>query len=484
MRGAGELGDIGCSCCVTGLCHVVLEMNTRVHYRLDLSAFGNSEVTVQEQAVLAGSVAAMDGQPDAELRKQDDQMDCEREPAGMSGDEWKSWKRGQVRRNTLHLVSAAAQWILLLACLVYLGLDSLQLSTPPSDKVLWTYIRYTGESIKGVAMNFSDELGSIHTRNGSIMITCDGPYLVSLNAKLSSDLDDNSSLKLMMRKTENKTVEPFWEQTIQGSSSTRRLQRELLKCKAWSWQLLESLRLRRDGALCFPDSWGPPDLCLKGLSTRPITQHTVISQYKKPPDQSYVVSSSTHPLQEKICFCVQEQDLTASQLAAITRATSWSDARFLLSRGRAAASIPCQGLMAHVPHPAGCADCTVADAARAFSCLVPGSSRDCCCWQGQLDLLPLKCQLVVATARHGRVYLGSTVELGSVLHEIILPGAGWAAGICQQPARFSELSDDISLSQEELEESLEQGQAMFSKHMREPGIEARLSKDKKKTKSN
>lgn len=80
--------------------------------------------------MLAGSVAAMDGQPDAELRKQDDQMDREREPAGMmSGDEWKSWKRGQVRRNTLHLVSAAAQWILLLACLVYLGLDSLQLST-------------------------------------------------------------------------------------------------------------------------------------------------------------------------------------------------------------------------------------------------------------------------------------------------------------------------------------------------------------------
>lgn len=69
-------------------------------------------------------------------------------------------------------------------------------------------------------MNFSAELGSIPIRNGSIMITCDGPYLVSLNAKLSSDLDDNSSLKLMMRNTENKTNEPLWEQTIQGSSST------------------------------------------------------------------------------------------------------------------------------------------------------------------------------------------------------------------------------------------------------------------------
>lgn len=69
-------------------------------------------------------------------------------------------------------------------------------------------------------MNISAEFGSIPTQNGSIMITCDGPYLVSLNAKLSSDLDDNSSLKLMMRNTENKTNESLWEQTIQGSSST------------------------------------------------------------------------------------------------------------------------------------------------------------------------------------------------------------------------------------------------------------------------
>lgn len=36
-------------------------------------------------------------------------------------------------------------------------------------------------------------------------------------------------------------------------------------------------------------------------------------------------------------------------------------------------------------------------------------------------------------------------------HEIILPGVGWAAGICQQPARFCELINDISLSQEEQE---------------------------------
>lgn len=70
------------------------------------------------------SSGEMAGQPDTEPRNQD-QMDCEREPAE---DEWKSWQRGQVR-NTLHLVSAAAQWILLLACLIYLGIDSLQPST-------------------------------------------------------------------------------------------------------------------------------------------------------------------------------------------------------------------------------------------------------------------------------------------------------------------------------------------------------------------
>lgn len=36
-------------------------------------------------------------------------------------------------------------------------------------------------------------------------------------------------------------------------------------------------------------------------------------------------------------------------------------------------------------------------------------------------------------------------------HEIILPGVGWAAGICQQPAHFCKLINDISFSQEEQE---------------------------------
>lgn len=36
-------------------------------------------------------------------------------------------------------------------------------------------------------------------------------------------------------------------------------------------------------------------------------------------------------------------------------------------------------------------------------------------------------------------------------HEIIMPGVEWAAGICQQPAHFCELINDISLKQEEQE---------------------------------
>lgn len=33
-------------------------------------------------------------------------------------------------------------------------------------------------------------------------------------------------------------------------------------------------------------------------------------------------------------------------------------------------------------------------------------------------------------------------------HELILPGVGWAAGTCQQPARFCKLINDTSLSRE------------------------------------
>ncbi|XP_075012766.1 tumor necrosis factor ligand superfamily member 4 [Calonectris borealis] len=160
-------------------------------------------------------MAEMEGQPEVEPRNQD-KMAREREHAE---DEWKSWQRGQVR-NTLHLVSAAAQWILLLACLIYLGIDSLQPSTSRSDEVPWTHIRYTGKSIKGVAMNLTAEVGSIQIRNGSIMITCDGLYLVSLKGvNLFPDLEEEDSLKLTLWKTDKTTSRALCKQTVQDSGN-------------------------------------------------------------------------------------------------------------------------------------------------------------------------------------------------------------------------------------------------------------------------
>ncbi|NXC14353.1 TNFL4 factor, partial [Corythaeola cristata] len=153
----------------------------------------------------------MEGQRDAELRNQD-QRDHEKEPAE---DEWKSWKRGQVR-DTLHLVSAAAQWILLLACLIYLGIHSLQPSTVRAHTFFImgsSFLSFIpGRSIKGVAMNLTAEVGSIQIRNGSIMIACDGLYLVSLKSvSLYPDLEEEDLLKLTLWKTDKKTSRALWE---------------------------------------------------------------------------------------------------------------------------------------------------------------------------------------------------------------------------------------------------------------------------------
>ncbi|XP_074893615.1 tumor necrosis factor ligand superfamily member 4 [Buteo buteo] len=151
----------------------------------------------------------MERQPDVESRNQD-QMDRNREHAE---DEWKSWQRRQVR-NTLHLVSAAAQWILLLACLIYIGIGSLQPSTPRSDQVLWTHIRYTGESIKGAAVNLTAEVGSIQVRNGSIIITCDGLYLLSLKGIIFLPDSEKDLLKLTLWKTDKMRSTALWEQPV------------------------------------------------------------------------------------------------------------------------------------------------------------------------------------------------------------------------------------------------------------------------------
>ncbi|NWX48136.1 TNFL4 factor, partial [Steatornis caripensis] len=150
----------------------------------------------------------MEGQPDAE-RRNPDRADSEKEPAE---DEWKSLQRGQVR-NTLYLVSAAAQWTLLLACFVYLGIHSLQPSTTFVTMGSSLLSAVPGQSLKGVAVNFTTEGGgSIQIRNGSIMITCDGLYLVSLKGKiLLPDLKEADLLKLTLGKMEKTTNTSLWE---------------------------------------------------------------------------------------------------------------------------------------------------------------------------------------------------------------------------------------------------------------------------------
>uniref|UniRef100_A0A8B9FH20 TNFL4 factor n=1 Tax=Amazona collaria TaxID=241587 RepID=A0A8B9FH20_9PSIT len=72
-----------------------------------------------------------------------------------------------------------------------------------------------GKSIKGVAMNFTTEVGTIQIKNGSIMINCDGLYLVSLKGFIT-DLEEGDLLKLTLQKTDKRNSRPLWEQTAQG----------------------------------------------------------------------------------------------------------------------------------------------------------------------------------------------------------------------------------------------------------------------------
>ncbi|NWX87312.1 TNFL4 factor, partial [Nothoprocta ornata] len=152
----------------------------------------------------------MDKATDTELKRHEHQRDLEREAAEK---EWRSWQRGQLRRNTLHLVSAAAQWVLLLACFIYLAIDALQLAKKSltfTELPLLSSI--PGKSVKGIAINFSAERGSIPIRNGSIIIPCDGLYLVSLKGDISSsELDKKHSLKLILGKNDDENSEALWE---------------------------------------------------------------------------------------------------------------------------------------------------------------------------------------------------------------------------------------------------------------------------------
>ncbi|XP_068055254.1 tumor necrosis factor ligand superfamily member 4 [Anomalospiza imberbis] len=155
--------------------------------------------------------AAMEGEPDAEPGA-GEQLEPQRQRAE---DEWKLWQGGQLR-STLHLVSAVAQWILLLACLIYLGVHFLRPSK--SDKVLWTHIRYTGESTEGGAVNLTAEFGPIQVRNGSILVPCDGLYLVALRSSIFLQRH-GVKLKLTLQVTQKTIRRVPWEETLQGNES-------------------------------------------------------------------------------------------------------------------------------------------------------------------------------------------------------------------------------------------------------------------------
>ncbi|XP_016155498.1 PREDICTED: tumor necrosis factor ligand superfamily member 4 [Ficedula albicollis] len=155
----------------------------------------------------------MEGEPDAEQGAAE-QMHSQRQA---EEDGWMLWQGGQVR-NTLHLVSAVAQWILLLACLIYLGIDFLQPSTVRRDKVLWTHIRYTGGSTRGVAVNLTAESGFMQIRNGSILIPCDGLYLVSLKSFIYLPKGEDW-LKLTLQGTHKTISSTLWDQFVHSNDS-------------------------------------------------------------------------------------------------------------------------------------------------------------------------------------------------------------------------------------------------------------------------
>lgn len=64
-------------------------------------------------------------------------------------------------------------------------------------------------------MNLSAELGSIQIRNSSVVIPCDGLYLVSLQSTIY--VEDEDLLKLTLQGTQET---PLWEHTMQSNDTT------------------------------------------------------------------------------------------------------------------------------------------------------------------------------------------------------------------------------------------------------------------------
>ncbi|NXF22152.1 TNFL4 factor, partial [Rhodinocichla rosea] len=133
----------------------------------------------------------MDGQKDAEPGA-GEKLEQQREHAE---EEWRLWQGGQLRSSLL-LVSAVAQWVLLLACLIYLGVHFLRPSKRfvPRGSPLPPCI--AGRSTRGAAVNLSAESGPIQIRNGSVLVPCDGLYLLSLRSTIYLEEEDWLNLTL------------------------------------------------------------------------------------------------------------------------------------------------------------------------------------------------------------------------------------------------------------------------------------------------
>ncbi|GAB0192816.1 tumor necrosis factor ligand superfamily member 18 [Grus japonensis] len=104
---------------------------------------------------------------------------------------------------------------------------SLMFGDPEQAKMMWKLCvndmgksEAVGKAIEGVAMNLTAEVGSIQIRNGSIMITCDGLYLVSIKGVIHFPDLKEDLLKLMLWKTDKMTSRALCEQTVQDSDKS------------------------------------------------------------------------------------------------------------------------------------------------------------------------------------------------------------------------------------------------------------------------
>uniref|UniRef100_A0A8B9M085 TNF family profile domain-containing protein n=1 Tax=Accipiter nisus TaxID=211598 RepID=A0A8B9M085_9AVES len=125
----------------------------------------------------------------------------------------------QTQRQVLMLPASPQKFALFLSYIFLPFLQSVHIKQPISKK---TFVlmgssllsSIPGESIKGAAVNLTAEVGSIQVRNGSIMITCDGLYLLSLKGIIILPDSEKDLLKLTLWKTDKMTSTALWEQPV------------------------------------------------------------------------------------------------------------------------------------------------------------------------------------------------------------------------------------------------------------------------------